>query len=94
MMKNKMIHDERDEAIEIKAESYAAHVMVTFAEIALIIALIKGLEATWGFFSIMMSGVSTMLLYKYTKENSKPYLYVSIVFGIVAIGCLVKFAMV
>ena len=95
--KQKIMHDERDEAITTKAESYASHIMITFAEIAFVISLFKGLDAAWGFFSIMMSGATTLMLYKYTKENDKhfkPFLYASIVFGVVAIGSLVKFAVV
>lgn len=94
---NKIMHDERDVEIKTKAEGYAAHIMVTVTEIALVISLLKGSDASWGFFAILMSGIATMLLYKYTKDRdkeSKPYLYMSLIFGILAVGAMIKFALI
>ena len=99
MKKRKVIHDERDEEIKIKAESNAAHMMVTFAEVGWLIAYFKNSDAVWGFFALIMVGLGTIFFYKYVRENSnevkefKIYLYVSIVFIVVAIGSMIKFGM-
>ena len=104
-MENNQITNQNNETVEdinisnneikVKAESYAAHIMVTVCEIALVISIVKGFHASWAFFSIMCSGAATMLLYKYSKSTGpkiKIILYISIVFAILAVGSLVKFA--
>ncbi|MDO5294535.1 MAG: DUF6442 family protein [bacterium] len=92
---HRIIHDERDEHIETRGKRYAAEVMISFTQVCWAISLIKRLDsAPWGFFSILMSGLTVLLFYHYDKNEAKPYLYGSILFGIITVIALIKFILV
>ena len=89
---NRSYKDERDQEIQIKAESHALAFVVAATQILTIICLLKGNYAWIGSLSLLFIGAAAQLFYKYHKYEEKPYIQIGVVLGLIGMGLLILFA--
>lgn len=88
-----MANDTEQQDTKIQAKSHALDVIITITELVTIVCFIKGNPAWRGGLGILLSSISTVFFYKYLQYHKKPYLYIGLVFVIIAIAFLVSFGM-
>ena len=86
------LKDERDQQIDVQAQSHALEYVIAATQILTVLCLIKGNPAWRGSLSLLFFGIAFMLFYKYQQYTAKPYRQVGIASLAIGVALLVWFA--
>ncbi|MBQ2925251.1 MAG: hypothetical protein IJE03_00280 [Ruminiclostridium sp.] len=85
------IKDERDREIQVQSESWSLGFLTAATQVLTILCLVKGNPAWKGSLALLFIGAGAQLFYKYHKYEEKPYLWMGLVMGLIALALFLWF---